>query len=240
MNLDTLQQFPNQTTDGNQTECVALSVADIVGNITGQLYDPDYVYACALKIMNLPPNTNGLDPYAGMLAAILYGLLPISLEDFSAKTIGELYVANWQNYAVDDRTTAQEHVMKGVKSLHSFDDITKYMTTYKAGVSLALRWYESFNSPDSNGLLKEPAGSFTYHNVAIYELTPLGLRVKPWLGSDFGDHGYVYMTPNVFEQCFEEAYAYDPATWRWFSLATMAVTRPWIIPDCLQQMRYTK
>jgi len=239
MNLDHLQQFPNQLVDGDPSECVALSVADIAGNIDSQLYDPDIIYAYTLRLMGQQPNTGGLDPYTGMLCPVVYGLLPISLETFTAKTMGELYVANYQNYTPDERIAALKWARRGVMPLYSYAEIAGYLSAYRTGVSLAVKWYESFNTPNQDGTLPAPVGAFSYHNVAVYEETDKGFRVKPWLGPQFGDGGYVYMSETTLELVYQSAYGFDPNAWRWLSLAKIAVTHSWDIIDILPILKTT-
>jgi hypothetical protein len=150
MNRDNNQQFPNQLTQGDPTECAALTVGDIAGNIDSQLYDPDFTYALTLKLMGLQPTTAGLNPLAAMQSAIVYGLLPISLEAFTAKTMTELYVANYQNYPVTDRTASLKWVKNGVVTLYTYADVCNWLLTQKTGVSLAMRWYQSFDTPNAD------------------------------------------------------------------------------------------
>ncbi len=237
MSQDKLVNFPNQIIDNDPTECVALTVADICGNIDNQLYDPDLIYANALKIENETPSTLGLDPLAGMQAAIVYGCLPMTLDTFSAKTMGQLYIANWQNYPLFQRQEAQKHTRNGIKPLKSYQDISSHLNKNIGGVSLAMKWFESFNNPGPDGVLPAPTGPFSYHNVAVYDNPLKGLQIKPWLGDTYGLYGYGYMNQSVFNQVFIQANAFDPNAWRWLSLATISVTHPWTIPDVLPLLK---
>ncbi len=236
MNLDKLKNFPNQNTDGDPNSCVALTVADICGNIDGELYDPDLIYADALKIMNKAPNTAGLDPLAGMQAAVIYGCLPLTQDSFDAKTMGELYIANWQNYPLYERQAAQQHVQRGVKGLYSFQSIRRHLLETETGASLSMKWYQSFAHPQ-NGILPAPRGNFSFHDVAVYDATPEALMIKPWLGADYGDGGYTWLSWEFFDQVYEVAYGFDPNGWRWLNLATYACVKPWLIPDVLPLLR---
>lgn len=231
--------MPNQLIDGDPTECVALSVADICANIDTQLYDPDFVYAMTLKLMNQQPTTAGLDPYSGMIEAVAYGLLPITLETFTAKVMGELYVANYQNYPAADRTAAMKWAKRGVIPLYTYSAIVDWLMTQRTGVSLAIQWFESFNTPNADGTLPAPSGSFSYHNVAVYDDVLQGLVIKPWLGPSFGKGGYVYLSETTFNLIFQSAAGFDQNGWRWLSLAKIAVTHPWAIGDILPQLSQT-
>ncbi len=240
MNLDRLQLFPNQRIDNNPTECVALTVADVCGNADMVPYSPDFLYAYTLKLMGKEPNTAGLDPYTGMLTPIVYGLLPMTLVDFTAATTGQLYIANWRNSAMEDRIAAQKTSRRGVKSLYSYEAIVNHMTQYQQGVSLAIKWYESFNLTGPDGILPAPRGNFTYHNVAIFDSLDKGLKMKPWLGPNFGDGGYVYLNQSLFNEIFQSAAGFDPFGWRWLQLASIAAVRPWVIPDVLPLLYATR
>jgi|GEM_PF-4563202 len=191
MNLDTLQLFPNQTTDHDFTECVALSVADIAGNIDGRAYDPDFSYAFTLKLMGEQPTTAGSDPLAGMQSAVCFGLLPTAEETFTALSVGELYVANFQNYTPAQCQNALQSVKKGVRNvLGNGDDFDSIKAALEAGnaVSMPMSWFSSFTAagfgnivtknPDGTytttgggtptGILPTPSGTVTSHNVAVY------------------------------------------------------------------------
>jgi len=239
MNLDHLKQFPNQLIEGSYTECAGITVADICGNIDGIPYDYDYVYANALRLANTPPTTAGSDPYEAMLSAVVYGLVPYTMDETNAAKMGELYVANWKNYSPQVRTEALKHSRRGVKTLYTYQDIVDHILTTGTGVSIAMKWYDSFRYPNQDGTLPAAVGITSNHDVAAYELTSKGLRIKPWLGSSYGDGGYCYMTEATFSITAFAAYGFDPNAWRWMSLAKIAVTHPWSIPDILPIMQKT-
>jgi len=60
----------------------------------------------------------------------------------------------------------------------------------------------SFMVPNADGTLPEADGGMTFHCVAAYRSVLINgveyLRIKPWLGKDFGDHGYVYLSREQF------------------------------------------
>src|ERR1700681_1915798 len=103
MNLDFLKLFPNQRTDNDPFECVGLTIADVLSNKLGQTFDPDFSYSLGFYINRQSPADAGIDAYAAMCAAVAYGLLPTSLETFTAKTTSELYVANFANFSKDQK-----------------------------------------------------------------------------------------------------------------------------------------
>lgn len=216
-NLDVSKFFPDQRVDGDFTECCGLTIADIMGNKDGVLYDPDFAYSMGLYIRGQQPSTAGEDPYWTMAGAVSYGALSVSLETFTAKTMGELYASNYNNYTALQKSSALSHVENGFKALYTIDDIKTYMLQYRMGASLAMHWYQSFMTPNPDGSLPQPSGQFSYHNVAVYDAGDKGLMIKPWLGANFGDGGYVYLSPALFDQVFVEAYGFTLDSNRFFS-----------------------
>lgn len=237
MNLDRLQRFPNQIIEQRREECVGETIADLVGNIADQPMDPGFSYAAALKVANTLPTTAGSDPYSGMLSAVVYGALPTSKEAFDAATTSELYEANFANYVSALRTFASQFVQNGTVQLRSYKDIQNYLLTYKQGCQLGMRWYSSFNTPLPDGSLPPPSGPYSEHCVAVYEDTDKGLRIKPWLGADFGDHGYVYLPEALFTTIFGNAAGFDPNASRWWSLAFIGLTHWNLAADILPMLK---
>lgn len=235
MNIDRLQRFPNQTTEKRYNECVGETVADIVGNIFNQPMDAGFSKACALKVANEPPTSGGTDSYSGMVGATIYGCMPTDDVPFDVNVYDELYESNINNYS--PRTLAVRFHTNTVKSFYSYNDISQYLSQNKMGVQLTVKWYESFNTPNQDGTLPAPTGSFSYHCVAVYEDTLLGLRVKPWLGSEFGYGGYCYMSRITFGLSFISSSGFDPNANRWMWLARTAVTHLNLLPDILPLLK---
>lgn len=202
MNLDKLQLFPNQLVDHDETECVGLTVADIIGNLTNTPCDPDFNYAVTFALMGQLPSDGGTDPIAGMQGGVCFGALPATLETFSSQKNGELYAANYNNYTSGNYQAAKLKAQNGVLICDTFDDVVAHMANHQTGVSLPMSWYQNFTSVGADGILPPGAGLTSDHNVAVYEHMPNDtLRIKPWLGSNYGDHGYAYLTRQNFALC---------------------------------------
>ena len=233
MNQDYQKRFPNQNADRRETECEAETIADLVGNIQRIPCTPDYSYAVGLRMMNIPPNTGGLDPLAGMQGAVVYGVCPADNDPLQ----GELYEANLSNYSPEEKAKALSEAQKGVVTLRSWRDIINHLDKGIGGVALIVRWYNGFSTPGPSGVLPMPIGDHSFHCVAVYGYDEKGLLIKPLLGSEYGDGGYGHINGLVFTNCFEQAYAFDPFAWRWLSLAGIAVTKPYLIPDILPMLK---
>lgn len=207
MNLDTLKLFPNQLTDFDGTECTALSVTDIAGNIYGIPFSNDFTYAATLNLENITPTTAGADPRAAMYSVPLYGLLPAANEIFTSKTMGELYSANFANYTTGEKQLALKYPMCAKPVPLDYDDIVKVLQSGYA-VSLAMKWYWGSTPPVV--LTAPTAGQlFTNHNVPVYEVDPRGLRVKPLLGANAGENGYCFLPKETFDATAEFAMQFD-------------------------------
>lgn len=239
MNQDKLQLFPNQDADHRPDECVAYTVVDLVGNLIGIPCDPGFTLGGTFRLENIIPNSGGTDPFTGMQTAIVYGVLPTTAEDFNAITTSELYEANFNNYSATDKQLARTYSMNGVKTLEYYSDIDYHLSLNMGGAAIGMRWYESFNNPNSDGTLPASAGAYSNHCVAAYESTPKGLRIKSWQGI-VGDGGYLYLNEAQFNACFYASYAFNPYAWRWLSLATIAAQHPSAIPEILPMLKLTK
>jgi hypothetical protein len=234
MNLDQLKLFPNQTTDGDPNECVALAIVDVCSNADGRAYDPDFTYAMEPRLTGAAPTNGGRDTLTSMSATVAYGLLPMAEATFTTKPVSTLpqasdtYVANYQNYSAQQLQDALKYARKGIRYLYSYEDISGYLSAYKLGVVLTIRWYDSFNLTPATGTLPAPQGSFTSHAVAVYEDNGT-LRIKPFKGSAFGDGGYCYLSPALFAQIFQSAFGFDPNAIRIVGLLSIAAQyRPYL------------
>lgn len=220
---DKNKNFPNQLTDFDVLECAALAVTDVAGNIDGRLYNPDYTYAATIFLEGVPPGEQGTDPWVAVQSAVAYGLLPIENALFTAKTKGEFYASNWANYPQSVRTIALQHQQVAPKNLGlDYDAVVAYMQTTGYGTLLTMTWYASFTTAGVAGL-PFPTGSTTSHCVAAY----LGddnetIYIKPWLGSTWGQQGYVPFTRQMFNTVLQRAYAFDTNGSHWWAILTIA------------------
>lgn len=227
MIFDKNKVFWNQLTEHDEQECVGITVADIVGNILGIVCDPDYSYATSFMVSGDTAGVDGTDPLAGFQAAVCYGVLPASNETFTAATMGEAYVAQFNNYPPNQVADARQYAQNGILPLGSFDDYIKYLSTYQQGAGLSMKWYPTFMGTSADGLLPEVGGAYFEHEVAVYDYDPQGdwLVIKPWLGQGFGAGGYAYMSRQRFAQVFQGGHGFNPFALRWLSLLGIASRR---------------
>jgi hypothetical protein len=223
MNQDAGRRFPNQNIERRFTECVGETIADIIGNIEAQLFDPDFNYAAAFAAEGLTPTDAGEDVYAGMFGQVAYGSLPESNDYSDPIQTSELIEANFANYTTEQKQTARLFRQNAIKVLTSWGDIVEHLSLNQGGVAMGMKWYDMFNS--ASGILQAPplGSPFTYHCVAVYEMKDNMLRVKPWLGPHFADKGYCWLPFNIFAFTFQEAFAFDPNGSRWWTLVRAAL-----------------
>lgn len=223
MNIDKNHFFANQNIDLRFDECVGESVADILGNKYKMMVSPGFSYGAMHWIQGTDPSFAGGDPYAGMAAAVVCGVLPIQDQTFNAMQLGEQYEADYDHYSLQQKADAFPYRQKGIRNLSSYAAIANYLMQYQLGALTTVKWYESFMSPNADGSLPPPVGDFTYHATVAYDITPLGLQIKPHLGPDFGDHGYCYISPALFPQIFTGAYGFDDNASRFLTLVRLGL-----------------
>lgn len=243
--LDRNKLFPNQLKDSDSTECCGISVADVVGNLIGIPADPDFSYAAGFNVAGTTPTLAGEDPAAAVDGAIAFGVLPASDETFTSLSKGEAFTMQFNNYPANQLQAAAKYAQNGVLSLYSFDDVWNYLQTKKGGVVLPIKFYATFMNP-VGGMLPNIGGTTSNHCTAAYDCFTTGttryLSIKMWLGLQYGNGGYVYMSEDIFNQCFAgKAYAFNPAGNRWISLLVIAAKRfPWFlsyIPQIIAQKK---
>lgn len=236
MNLDKLGIMHDQLAEHRIEGCVGETIADIIGNITGVPLDPDFSEAGGYAVQGAPVSNLGETAVAALYGAVAYGALPDVLDKSDPAQTNELTENNFANYTSLQKTTAAGFAQKGIRWLNSYDEIVLHLNQYKTGVAVGFKWYQSFSYPYLDGTLRTPNyanETFTYHETACYETTPSGLRIKPWLGADYGDKGYVYMPRTLFNIVSTGAAAFDPNASRWFFLIKACLQYPQNIPSLL-------
>ena len=232
LNLDRLNLFPNQGTDGDPTECAGITVAVIASNIDGIPYTPDWNYASAFRLLNQTPTTGGEDPWNTMQAACFYGCLPAKDADFTSKTVGELYAANWRNYTQNDVQEALQHQQKPPMSLGvDYDTVAAYMARTGWGVAITMQWHDDFALPLNSVLQMPMSAAFTTHCVAALKIDERGIGVNSWQGQGYGDNGYVYLTRDVFNRCVTSCHAFNPNGNRWLAIVGFIISNLSIPPS---------
>lgn len=227
--IDILKRFPDQNEEHRTMGCVGETIADIGGNIFGIPMDAGFSEAAGYAVNGLPPSDKGQNAFAGMQGAVGYGMLPIAKETFDSKQKGELYENTFVNYSDDQKKAALAYALNGAIVLPNIQEIARHLYQTNIGVQMSMRWYGSFwDRMGPGGTLIAPSGgeSYTIHSVAVYDITSDGkLKVKPFLGKNFGQRGYCYIEPVLFPLFFISASGFTPDAFRWVSLLGIAATR---------------
>lgn len=254
-NVDAGLTMPDQNVDGAPTECTGYMSSDIMTDITKIVQCPDFMYAATLYLEGVGPTTEGADFHVALQALVALGSLPINLANLSALKQGELFVANWTNWADVLKTAARKNVQNGTLNLlgngDPFDSIMSAVYTSKLAGSLGSIWYEEWNNVGPDGILPMPANieGTTYspwHNYAAKGKKTISttkyIPLKSWQGTAIGDKGWLYMSREVANAVFAVqgtgAIGLNPNAMRWASLIGILVQRfPALLPDLPQLLR---
>lgn len=237
MTRDRLQIFEDQIAEKRFNGCVGIAIGDVIGNIVGVQMDSDFSEAAAYRVLGQKTGNDGVPLIPAIQGACLYGALPAVDEDFSASMKGELYANEWSNYAQADIQTASRYSQFGYVSLTNYDAVSDYIQQTNWGAPLLMKWYQSFNDPQTDGTLPAPSGSYSIHCVAVYDNPLIGLQIKPSCGKEYGIGGYAYLTRSTFEQVFIQSAGFDPNATRFWTLATIGLTHWNLAPDVLKAMQ---
>lgn len=236
-NVDAGLWMPDQIADAAETECTSYAVTDILADVFKKLFSPDWQYAMTQWLQGVTPNEMGADPHVAMQTAILLGALLASDAPFSAKSMGELYSANWHNWPSNLNSVAavfgQNGVLNALGNGDPLSSITAACSVGKMGVSCTTMWYAEW---EANGgfqgsilpMPKNPSqqqtldGLLPFHNWDFKgQKTINGQKygiVKSWQGAKYGDNGYAYIGQDVAQAVFDVpgtgALCFDPAAVR--------------------------
>lgn len=229
-NLDKGLWMPDQVADSAPTECTGYGVSDVISDLTGQLQSPDFSFAAAQWVEGVTPNTGGADGHDAMQGAVIRGTLPKTAATFSAKTIGELYCANMQNWNLV-QSLALKNVQNGALNALGydapFDSILNTMLVSKISVCVVTPWYANwFDAP--NGIVPEvdfsqDTSQLPWHFWNIKGTKSGRLVGKVWAGDKIGDKGWLYYSSqtinNVLSLPGTAAMVFSPKLSRFVSVA---------------------
>jgi len=216
-NLDSGVLMQDQDADGAPTECTGYGVTDDLYDINKIEYTPDFQYASTLFLEGVKPSTGGADPLVAMQSAVVFGSLQKSQANISAKTDGELFIANWENWQPFLKTSAfaskrPVDVRNALGFTDSFTSIISAAWNGDVSVHLTTPWYNEWQNPPENGVLPMPANPsnvdglpWHFHSIKGKKTvngSPLAID-KSWQGSGVGDNGLLYFTPQVLNAVLE-------------------------------------
>ncbi len=209
-NLDVGLWMPNQDDDNAPTECVGYEMADIMTDLTKIVQNPDFAYSAALFMESTQPSDGGADFHAGMEALVIMGSMSQNFARFTAKSTSELYCANWSNWTVTEKRQAalkgQNGVYNALGNGSAFNSILSCLAVGKVSVSVGTPWFPEWEQVGKDGILPMPNlnnvdfNSLPWHNWGLKGKKTIGqpmLIGKSWQGSNYGDSGFHYITPDV-------------------------------------------
>lgn len=238
-NLDAGIWNPNQDADGAPTECVGYTNADMLADIFKKQFDPDFLYAAARYVSGEGPGEGGTSFHAGIEAVVGMGGLLSSDATFTAKSRGEIFASNINNYQPYQKTNALKFVQNGPLDVlgngDAYTSIVSAAYTGQIGISLGSPWFAEWQNLPPESILPMPANpvqqsrdpSTPWHNYSGKGKktfsTANTIPIKSWQGF------WVYMPQAVANAVFAisgtGALTYNPAAIRWLSIIGILIRR---------------
>lgn len=185
--------------------CTGEAVADTGFDQDGVRYSVEFQYAKSLQLLNLPPNTAGIDLKTAMSVAVAIGQLPFSADLLSWRKDGQEKSFNWQNWPdyLDKQASfykkAAYFFLEG--PYDHFDNIRSVMhqtRDQKRSVLIGTPWYAEYEGVESSGIPVSGRQQISWHATAIKGWKVINgetyLMCKSWQGPNFGDHGWIYFS----------------------------------------------
>lgn len=227
--VDAGMWMPDQNAELNPYSCTGYAVCDIGTNQDKIVYQPKYAYMKNLFMQGLPPETNGSEIRPALKQPKVYGLLPIENTPENIKNSDEDYSANQGNWpvSVDAIASKMEHKKGNYFNVYLDSGLDWYNSIRSAiwvnkddmrAVLVGTPWL--WNSAP-NGILDENFNydgdpyHYGWHAWNICGWTMLNtkgafirngeifLKGKPWAGKNYGDEGFVYLSPRCINRLME-------------------------------------
>lgn len=177
--------FPNQNLEGYPNGCTGYTQSELGQDEIGIPFDPAFVYNNTLDIEGTPPGSP-CQIRNSFKATRIYGLKPKS--------------------GADDPLTYRRGSFFDVDKVGDYFDGARnalWMNRiHHRTISVGSPWY--WVSVGSDGILKDfkITGNAPWHNWKIAGWTTIKgkpyLLVKAWIGPTWADHGYGYMSRDIF------------------------------------------
>lgn len=246
----------DQSADNALTECTNYTTTDLKTDLTGKLYSVDWGFAQTLRLMNVQPTTDGADPLTAMQVSIAQGFLLKDDAPINAKSMGELFCANWKNWqnpadlARRALASTETDVNNALGAGSPFFSVLSAAYTAKRGVAVATQWYPEWESIGPDGILPMPKNIGQVPDGHMYAVkgkkTINGVgywMVKSWQGSTYGDRGWCYMSEQVANAVLgvpgSVALVFAPSGSRWIPLVKIILMHLNSIPYLLPQLAST-
>lgn len=183
--------FPDQNEDGRPNGCSGYTQAETGQDEYGVVFNPGFNYEKTLLIAGSPPNSPCKIRDA-LKAPTIYGLEP--------KEGGN--PLEYRRGAYFDVDKVEKSYFEGVRSALWLNRLNKRT------ISCGTPWFREWRTP-KNGVLETPKKyvwdtSTIGHNYKICGWKLVSnkphLIIKPWVGPDWGDKGYAYISKDVFDK----------------------------------------
>lgn len=177
--------------------CTGETSTDICGDEDKATYDPKYTYDKTCEMEGHGAD-QGCQIRNSMGSLTIYGLR----KDGETQAQAEV------------RKRGQYFFIEKISGRDWFDSFRTALRNNKRSISMGIPWFIEWRFPQRDGILTPnfiydgKPEHYAWHNVKVCgekilaDGTP-ALRVKPWLGIDYGDNGFVYMDRATFNKVFD-------------------------------------
>jgi hypothetical protein len=222
---DTLKRGINPSLDQYDTEfCTAFGEATSNGYEYGQQFSGEWQAQAEGKYLG-SPIVNGADPYTSIEATSIYGSLHSVFSPFLLPLMSPEFIADYHNWDQSLESIAKTYCTRLIPyyidgPYDTFDNIRNalyqaFLANEKGVVKAFGFWYQSWNQQAANlslgGILQCPPineQAISRHRYTIIDWKTVNgtphLVCAMTQGSDFGDHGIVYMDRATINQVFAD------------------------------------
>ncbi len=195
---------PDQNAEARPNGCTGYTQSEVCADRDKRIYDPGYTYDKTRMMEGTLGQDVGCDIRDSLKSTRVYGVKAIGESDLQA--FGHRRGAY---YAIEPAPDYFDGVRSALVKGHS--------------VSMATPWYDIFNLPRA-GIIQAPSDygqKSSYHNYKACGWKTINgtvyLKIKPWIGPQYGDNGFAYMPREVVNQLLNQTYTgafvlddYDP------------------------------
>ncbi len=184
---------PDQNAMGMPNGCTGFTQSELCSDEDKCIYRPQFTYLKTQQIEGTAGQDVGCDIRDSLKSTLVYG---VQLQ-------GET-----DEQAFDHRRGSYYQV----EPAPDYFDGIRSVLLRELSVSMASYWYDNFSNPDQFGIVTLPAANTPYsmHNYKVCGFVTIAgtpyLKVKPWLGPQFGINGFCYFPREVVNFLLNQTY----------------------------------
>ncbi len=186
---------PDQNAMGMPNGCTGFTQSELCNDEDKCVYKPQFTYLKTQQMEGTAGQNVGCDIRDSLKSTVVYGV------ELSGETDEQAFAHRRGSYYQVEQ--APDY----------FDGIRSCLIKGRS-VSIATPWYSNFSYPDLNGIVTAPASWSTsglpYHNFKVCGWVTIAgtpyLKIKPWVGPQYGINGFSYFPREVVNQLLDQTY----------------------------------